>query len=405
MRKTIKVFLGITDIFLLFICALLAFYSVSLPDSYYTAKGKELNLSCFFKVVPDNDEKVMLSLKSGSEKLNEKTTLKLFGIIPIKEVSVEEADTPLLVPCGEPFGIKLLSEGVMIVGISDVKSGGVAVCPARKCGLDTGDIIISIDNTKVSSNSDVSKIITESGGRTLEVTASRDGQTMHLLLTPVYSEVTNLYQAGMWVRDSTAGIGTITYYECESNRFGGLGHPVCDVDTGDIIPLSKGKVCPVVITGVIKGESGAPGELSGCFSGSGQSGSLDANTKSGVFGIMRRCPSQNNAIPMALRQEVHTGKAYILSTVDGESPEKYEIEIEKVDLRDNESGKNMVIKITDSRLLSKTGGIVQGMSGSPIIQDGKLVGAVTHVFVNDSSKGYGIFAENMYSAMEEELAA
>lgn len=403
MRRSIKIVLGIADIFLLFICFLLAFYSVTLPDSYYTHKGSELSLSCHFKVVPEKSDTAIQSLKVGNEKLSEKTTLKLFGIIPIKDVFIEEVDTPLLIPCGEPFGIKLLSEGVMIVGISEVKSDSGTFSPARASGLSEGDIILSIDGKKVSSNSDVSKIISESSGRTLEIIATRDNQTMHLLLTPVYSKVTNLYQAGMWVRDSTAGIGTITYYDAETGCFGGLGHPVCDVDTGNIIPLSSGKVCPVTITDVVKGESGIPGELCGCFSEIGNSGTLDANTSSGVFGILSSNPSKNKAIPMAMRQEIHTGEAFILSTVEGSSPQKYEIQIEKIDMKNSENGKNMVIRITDNELLSKTGGIVQGMSGSPIIQDGKIIGAVTHVFVNDPTKGYGIFIDEMYAVMKEEI--
>ena len=174
MRRSIKIILGIADLFLLFICMLLAFYSITLPDSYYTHKGSELSLSCYFKVTPEKSDATMQSLKSESEKLSEKTTLKLFGIIPIKEVYIEEVDTPLLVPCGEPFGIKLLSEGVMIVGISEVKTNNGTFSPARYSGLTEGDIIISIDGKKVSSNADVSKIITESSGRTLEVIAKRE---------------------------------------------------------------------------------------------------------------------------------------------------------------------------------------------------------------------------------------
>ncbi len=405
MRRSVKIFLAAADIFLLFICFLLAFYSITLPDSYYTHKGSELSLSCYFKVTPEKSETTMQSLKSENEKIGQKTTLKLFGIIPIKEVFIEEVDTPLLIPCGEPFGIKLLSEGVMIVGISDVKTENGTFSPARYSGLSEGDIIISIDGKTVSSNSDVSNIISESNGRTLEIVATRDNQTMHLLLTPVYSKVTNLYQAGMWVRDSTAGIGTITYYDAQTGCFGGLGHPVCDVDTGNIIPLSSGKVCSVTITDVVKGESGVPGELCGCFSEPGNFGTLDANTTSGVFGILSSNPSDNKAIPMAMRQEIHTGEAYILSTVDGSSPKKYDIQIEKIDMKNSENGKNMVIRITDTELLSRTGGIVQGMSGSPIIQDDKIIGAVTHVFVNDPTKGYGIFIDEMYSVMEEEMAA
>ena len=199
------------------------------------------------------------------------------------------------------------------------------------------------------------------------------------------------------MRDSSAGIGTITYYDPQTAQFGGLGHPICDVDTGEIMPLLSGQVVKVVINDVVKGTSGDPGELKGSFASSKDSGTITSNDETGVFGTLYSNPSQNAALPVALKQEITEGAAKIYTTVSGTTPQEYDIEIEKIDISDTGKTKNMIIKVTDPNLLEKTGGIVQGMSGSPIIQNGKLVGAVTHVLVNDPQRGYGIFIENMYS--------
>ena len=200
----------------------------------------------------------------------------------------------------------------------------------------------------------------------------------------------------MWVRDSSAGIGTVTFYDESTGLFGGLGHPVCDVDTGGILPLSSGDVVDVNITGVRKSTEGNAGELQGIFVSDKACGTLYTNNQYGVFGALKNCPSPYSPIPMGLKQEIQLGEASILTTIDGDKPQEYSISIEKIDYRSDNSNKNMVIKITDEKLLSLTGGIVQGMSGSPIIQNGKLIGAVTHVFVNEPTKGYAIFCENMY---------
>ncbi|MDF2567582.1 MAG: stage sporulation protein, partial [Oscillospiraceae bacterium] len=207
----------------------------------------------------------------------------------------------------------------------------------------------------------------------------------------------NTFKIGLWVRDSSAGIGTVTFYNPENSVFGGLGHAVCDVDTGQVMPIMSGEVVDVNINGVTRGSSGSPGELKGSFSSNKDSGSIAVNNETGVFGVLYQNPSNHSAIPIAMKQEVKTGKATIFTTVSGNTPQEYKINIEKVNLNDNSMTKNMVIKITDPELLQKTGGIVQGMSGSPIMQNGVLVGAVTHVFINDPTKGYGIFIENMYN--------
>ena len=235
----------------------------------------------------------------------------------------------------------------------------------------------------------------------MSVSLKRQSKPMKITIKPAYSLAESSYKAGMWVRDSSAGIGTITFYDPQTGMFGGLGHPVCDVDTGEIIPLHSGQVVAVNINGVNKGKSGQPGELIGSFVSNFSIGSILVNNQSGLFGELDYPPNQSSPIPLGYRQDIQEGHATILTTVKGSAPKEYDIEIEKVDLNGSENSKNMVIKITDSELLAKTGGIVQGMSGSPIIQNGKLIGAVTHVFVNDPTKGYGVFADTMYNYVQQ----
>lgn len=308
-----------------------------------------------------------------------------------------------VVPCGQPFGIKMLTEGIVVVRLSDI-NGKDDSCPAKEAGIQVGDIIISVGGEKITSNEDLSKVISSSGGDAIEVVVKRNGsddeksseEELTLKLTPEYCNSEKCYKTGMWIRDSSAGIGTITFYDPSTGAFGGLGHPICDSDTGEVLPLSSGEICDVSITGYKKGENGNPGELHGRFLSDSQIGTVAQNTNSGVFGSLDESPSKNEEIEIADNSEVKTGKAEILTTISGSEPQKYSINIEQVN-PDDPDCKNLVIRVTDKTLLEKTGGILQGMSGSPIIQNGKLVGAVTHVFVNNSSMGYGIFANTMFT--------
>ena len=215
---------------------------------------------------------------------------------------------------------------------------------------------------------------------------------------PVQSEFDGNYRGGIWVRDSTAGIGIITFYRPETGMFGGLGHGICDADTGNLMPLGKGEIVPVTICGVQKGRQGDAGELKGYFTDDHAVGRLQQNSDAGVYGTMDTIPVTGEAVTTARKQEVHTGPAEILTTIEGNTPRRYEAIIESVDLREDKDVKNLVVRITDETLLQTTGGIVQGMSGSPILQDGKLVGAVTHVFIHDPTRGYGILIEDMLKA-------
>ncbi|GHU52380.1 SpoIVB peptidase [Clostridia bacterium] len=391
-HKIISRSIACTALILFNIWALVGYYNVNLPDEYYTSGNNRLFLNTAFEVSAVQDGVALVSSSTDTKITPSSATLKLFGTIPIKEVNVTQVDRPVLVPGGTPFGIKLLMDGVMVVGMGDVANGE---CPAQEAGIKTGDIILTLNEETVDSNADIKEIIQKDGDKPVVVNLRRDDKEQKVLLIPSYSEKNNCYQAGMWVRDSTAGIGTVTFYDPLTTKFGGLGHPICDTDTGEIVPISSGEVVDVEITKVVKGLSGIPGELCGMFAGSKPSGTVTGNNQYGIFGEMKKPPSDFSALPMAFKQEIKQGKCEIICTVKGDTPKKYSAVIEQINYT-AENTKNMVIRITDPKLLEITGGIVQGMSGSPIIQNNMIVGAVTHVFVNEPAKGYGIFIENMY---------
>lgn len=370
------------------------YYAWQLPDNYYIQTGSQLEVDTALHIsaVPSAHT---VQAAADSAPGTETAALRLFGLIPIKEVEVQEIDTPMLVPCGQPFGIKLRMDGAMVVGMERVETASGDRCPAQEAGIQTGDLIQSIDGLAVDSNQSLQNAIASSGGDAVTVTLTRGEETRTCTLTPAFAVDDNRYEAGIWVRDSSAGIGTITFYDPVSSSFGGLGHPICDADTGDILPLGTGEAGSVTISQVIKGTSGSPGMLQGSFSEEAPLGELLCNNRCGVFGKLYHNPSAEEALPMALKQEIETGPAQILCTVDGTTPQAYDVVLEEIDYSGTDSTRNMTICVTDPALLEITGGIVQGMSGSPILQNGKLVGAVTHVFVDDPTRGYGIFCENM----------
>ena len=280
--------------------------------------------------------------------------------------------------------------------MSDIPTTGGRLNPARTAGVEVGDILKTFNETPLSTNEQLAELMQENAGAPIQLEVKRGNSTFQAQVEPVRSAGDEQYRLGVWVRDSSAGIGTMTYYDQNSGIFTGLGHAVCDVDTGDIMPLQSGEVVPARITGCKRGEAGSPGELKGRFTEEPPLGSLSANTSTGVYGLLRnRGIYLGEELPLAMKHEVETGRAYIYTTTEGSRPKKYEIEIEKLVMSEEEKGQNMVIHVTDPALLEKTGGILQGMSGSPIVQNGMLVGSVTHVFVKDPTRGFGIFAENI----------
>lgn len=293
---------------------------------------------------------------------------------------------------GTLFGASMLTDGVPIVSIDSVETESGVKAPAHDAGLKVRDIIKEINGVKVTTSAEVTSFITECEGKVLTVTFLRGGKTKSVSLTPLKGK-DGVFRAGIWIRDSAAGIGTVTYIEPETLEFAGLGHGICDGDASSLLPLLRGSVSEVELKGIVKGRCGAPGEIRGAFKG-GKIGALTKNKGTGVYGIYATLPEGiAEKIAVADKSEICEGEATVRCSVTGK-PEYYKIRLSKVN-RDSAGGKNFVVEIIDEGLLSVTGGIVQGMSGSPIIQNGKLVGAVTHVLINEPMKGYGIFIENM----------
>ncbi len=306
--------------------------------------------------------------------------------------TIAPTERKFLLAGGTPFGIKLRTDGVLVISVRKDS-------PADQCGLKSGDVILSVNGVQVTDNGSVSNAVQACKEECRIV--FRRGDSESLAICRPQSDG-KLLKLGVWVRDSAAGIGTLTFIEPETGIFGGLGHPVSDTDTGDTMPLSEGEITAAEISGAIRGESGCAGELCGIMQADKVIGELTANTEVGIFGTtdMASIYYNENALPAAFRQEVHTGEAHILTTIEGTQPQLYSIEIEHINLCDLSGPRSMVIRITDSELLDATGGIVRGMSGSPIIQDGMLAGAVTHVFLNDPTRGYAVFCETMLEAAE-----
>lgn len=323
------------------------------------------------------------------------TQLKLFGFVPIKTVQVDIVPKIDLIPCGNTIGVKINIVGAMIVGFSEIRSAdGKRHNPAKDGALKIGDVIKKANGNFVENIDILSKIVENGNGEDLTVEVARGNSTQTLHIKPELAREDNIYKIGAFVRDSTSGIGTLTFIEPKSKVFAALGHPIADSDTGGIITVGNGEILRSNIVGVQKGARGSPGELKGVFSRSQKIGVIQQNNEAGIYGKLETIISENKPMPIAMRSQIKEGKAYILSNIEGDKVEKYEIEIEKV-MRNSYDNKGLVIKVTDERLLKKTGGIVQGMSGSPIIQNENIVGAVTHVFINDPTRGYGTFIELM----------
>ncbi len=308
-----------------------------------------------------------------------------------------------LIPGGYPFGVKFTTQGVLVVGFRDITTKNDTANPAKEAGLRPKDVITAVNSTPIDSAQTLADLVSSSEGQPLSVTYLRGSEERSATLTPVQDEQ-GIFRTGLYVRDSGAGIGTLTYIDPETLVFGGLGHGICDVDTGELMPLRRGNVVSVTVSGVNRGTAGNPGEIKGYFH-TDKLGSLRKNSPCGVFGVLSALPAgvKNEAIPLASRENVHVGKAEILCTLTSGERRSYTVNLSAIDRNANGS-KCFSIQVTDPALLEQTGGIIQGMSGSPVIQDGKLIGAVTHVLISDPSRGYGIFIENMLEQMGE-LAA
>ena len=304
-----------------------------------------------------------------------------------------------VVPLGRAVGIKLFSDGVLVVGLSAMETDQGSKSPGKDCGLKLGDVITHVDGDQVDTIQQVQTLVARHKDQPLTIQAMRGEKQMQLTAAPVANRQ-GTYQLGVWLRDSMAGIGTMTFWDPDTGVFAALGHGINDVDTAALMPLESGGIMAATVSGVERGRVGAPGELHGDFDLTADLGSLYANTSQGVFGRTAQPLSDRaETVEVARADQVRTGPATILSNIRGDQVEEFQVEITHVS-RSGDGTRNLMLEVTDPKLLSATGGIVQGMSGSPILQDGRLAGAVTHVLIDDPTRGYGIFAENMCRAAD-----
>ena len=370
----------------------------TLPDTLSIARGQPAALEAPYPLtlqVTDASTSMDETFSSGST-----ATISLFGLLPLREVDIEIADDLRLYPGGQAVGVALHTQGVLVVGTSDLTG---AHSPARTAGVKPGDVITEADGRPVNSSDELTALVEASGEAPLPLTILRGENVLHLTLTPRRDGQSGKTRIGAWVRDSTAGVGTLSFYgEVEpgqGQRYGALGHAITDADTQQILTVGAGEIMLADVVDVRKGQAGNPGELKGSFLKEDRvMGTIGRNNVFGIYGTMTEPPAHPlypDGLPIGRKDAVHPGPATILCTVDAGGMREYDVEIVEVNRQSAPAQRSMVLRVTDEDLLEKTGGIVQGMSGSPIIQDGRLIGAVTHVFVNDPTMGYGLYIEWM----------
>lgn len=350
------------------------------------AAGRNVNFS---------DPVSLKTIKNGSVNLD----MRFFGLLPVKTVRVDIIPSRQVAACGNTVGVKLKIDGILVIGVSDVEMvNGQRTVPARDTGIKPGYIITSVNDKRMGDVGDLINEIENSEGTPVKVAYRYGSLKGAAYISPAKAAEDRKYHIGLWVRDSTAGIGTLTWYDPVTKTFGALGHGITDIDTGTLMPVESGEILESNILGVKIGKPGTPGELKGIFVEDTKLGIIDRNSEVGIYGKLDESAVgriSSSLYPIGVRADVREGPASILSNIDGKRIEEFSINIQKVSRQNLNGSKGMIIKITDRELLNATGGIVQGMSGSPIIQGGKIVGAVTHVLVNDPTRGYGIFIEAM----------
>lgn len=396
-------------IFDIFVFSVIFYLSNNVSEEFKIKKGDNLEINTIVPVTAVyNGSK--LSNSSKTDTVGEQFTvdLKAFGFIPFSTVSVEVVDELHVAVLGNPFGMKLYTDGVLVTELTDVVTESGKKSPAESAGIKKGDYIVSVDGKKVYTNEDLSAIVEKSDGKKMKFEVCRNGKKIYINCTAVISKETGNYKIGLWVKDSSAGIGTLTFYSPATGVVCGLGHGVCDEETNSLLQLNSGEIVTAEIISVEKGESGGPGQLKGRFTNE-TLGRIDLNCDGGIYSYLTGDLSVSSLTEIALKQEVSDGDAQILCTVEGDTPKLYSCKIKIRTSSYHSATQNLLVTVTDEELLNATGGIVQGMSGSPILQNGKLVGAVTHVLVDDPTSGYGIFAENMLTnaqgVAEENLKA
>lgn len=381
---------------------------ISIPRNIVIMEGENLNLKMAtgLSLTSQDQDTVLTASNINKQKISEagveKLRLNLFGNIKIKDVNVDVVPKTKVIPIGTAIGMKLYTKGVLVVGMSQIKDANdEKKRPYENSGIEQGDTIIAINNNEVSNTNELIEEVNNSNGNAITVKYEKNNDTLETSITPVKSG--NEYKLGLWVRDAAAGVGTLTFYEPNTNLFMALGHGISDIDTEKIVDIASGELITASILTIKKGVKGTPGEIRGTIENGNNIGKIGKNTNLGVYGTVTNKNyldiSGMEEMEVATRSEIQEGKAQIICQLDNNGRKTYEIEIEKIYLANNTDNKSMLIKVTDKELLEKTGGIIQGMSGAPVIQNGKFVGAVTNVLVNDPTQGYAIFGDMMIKQM------
>lgn len=371
----------------------------SIPSQIVLFEGEELNLGTVYGLtLKENNSSNEIVKTSNNLNDNETVTLSLFNIVDVKDIKVDTIPRTTVVPLGNTIGLKLYTSGVLVVGLTEVNG----IKPYENTGIEEGDLIVCVNGVDVETTEELTECVDNSNGKELEITYIKDGKECTTNMTATKTS-SNEYKLGLWVRDGAAGVGTISYYEPSTGMFAALGHGIVDVDTEELVEISKGTVVTTNITEIIKGEEGSPGEIKGTIINGLEIGEIYENSEFGIYGRLKNLSSLNinneEKYEVALRNEIKEGKAEVIINLENGERKKYEIEITKIYKNNNSDNKSMIIKVVDEKLLNLTGGIIQGMSGAPIVQDGKFVGAVTHVLVSDPTTGYAVFGDLMIKQM------
>lgn len=403
MKKTIKI---------LFIAFLLCLYFFickinSIPTEMILFQGEKIDIGNFLGLsldIEDDEYNSVLASTSLDDSMqaeigNIEANVKLFNTFTVKTVNVSVIKRAEVIPVGQVAGLKLYTHGVLVVGMSEIKTEDNQKCkPYENSGIQEGDMIVEVNDVEVIDTDSLIEKVNNSNGEAINIKYIRNGENSECVITPAKVSKEE-YKLGLWVRDSAAGIGTLTYYDPETKTFAALGHGITDVDTGNLIDISNGEFLSTKIISIVKGIKGNPGKIQGSIENQTNIGTIYKNSELGIYGKLENLAAikidASKKMEVAQRNEIELGKATILCTLDGGDPKEYEIEIERIYINNNENNKSMLIKVTDNELIDKTGGIIQGMSGSPIIQNGKFIGAVTNVLVNDPTSGYGVFGDLM----------
>ena len=401
-KKNIK---RATFIFILMIIYIYIIAIDAIPNQIVIFEGESVKVNSAMGLGIKEEETVTTNIGKTSDTTTKTLKLNLFENIFVKDINVSVLPKTTVIPVGNVAGVKLYTDGVLVVGMSEIEGiDAKRYKPYENTGIEEGDSIISINQNTISSTDELIETVNRSEGKEIKLKYIHEEETKECSITPVKTG-DNEYKLGLWVRDSAAGVGTVTYYEPSTKTFGALGHGITDIDTEELIHIASGEFVTTKILNITKGENGVPGKIQGTVENQKNIGSISKNTKYGIYGTVKNLSTLNidtsKEMEVALRKEIKTGKATILCSLDNQKVEEYEIEIEKIDIQNSYNNKSMKIKVTDERLLEKTGGIIQGMSGSPIIQNGKFVGAITHVLVNNPQEGYAVFGDMMIKQSKE----